>query len=76
LLDNRSHEESSWDEDLLGIELLDLKDCDIDLSLTGFDLGELERYMAGPEPCWVSPTRMLSPMFPTCRFRCRATAGG
>jgi ParB-like chromosome segregation protein Spo0J len=50
LLDNRSHEESTWDEDLLGLELLDLKDCDIDLSLTGFDLGELERYMAGPEP--------------------------
>src|SRR5260370_3064540 len=50
LLDNRSHEESIWDEDLLGLELLDLKDCDIDLSLTGFDLGELERYMAGPEP--------------------------
>src|ERR1700716_3064062 len=50
LLDNRSHQESSWDEDLLGLELLDLKDCDIDLSLTGFDLGELERYMARPEP--------------------------
>jgi len=38
LLDNRSHEESSWDEDLLGIELLDLKDADIHLLLTGFDL--------------------------------------
>src|SRR5260370_24799353 len=24
LLDNRSHEETSWDEDLLGLELLDL----------------------------------------------------
>jgi DNA modification methylase len=50
LLDNRSHEESSWDEDLLGLELLDLKDLDMDLSLTGFDLGEIESYLASTEP--------------------------
>src|SRR3989449_577202 len=50
LLDNRSHEETSWDEELLGLELLDLKGLDIDLSLTGFDLSELDAYMAGPEP--------------------------
>ena len=50
LLDNRSHEETSWDEELLGLELLDLKGLDIDLGLTGFDLSELDAYMAGPEP--------------------------
>jgi DNA modification methylase len=50
LLDNRSHEESSWDEDLLGLELLELKGLNFDLSLTGFDFGELEAYMASPEP--------------------------
>ena len=49
LLDNRSHEEASWDEELLGIELLDLKGLDIDLSLTGFDLSELDAYMAGTD---------------------------
>src|SRR5205814_163429 len=41
LLDNRSHEETSWDEDLLGFELLDLKSLGIDMDLTGFDLGEI-----------------------------------
>ena len=50
LLDNRSHEESSWDEDLLSLELLDLRDLDMDLSLTGFDLGEIESYLASTEP--------------------------
>src|SRR5262249_10572931 len=44
LMDNRSHEETRWDEDLLGLELLELKDLDFDLSLSGFDLGELESY--------------------------------
>src|ERR1039458_4367397 len=42
LLDNRSHEETSWDEDLLGLELLDLKGLGIDLDLTGFDAVEID----------------------------------
>jgi ParB-like chromosome segregation protein Spo0J len=43
LLDNRSHEETSWDADLLSFELLDLKDMGIDLDLTGFDTDEIDR---------------------------------
>src|SRR5687768_11294242 len=31
LLDNRSHEESSWDSDLLAFELVELKDLGLDL---------------------------------------------
>ena len=46
LLDNRSHEETSWDEELLGLELLDLKGMGIDLELTGFDLNELDDLLA------------------------------
>src|SRR5271154_2275263 len=42
LLDNRSHEETSWDEQLLGLELLDLKNLGIDLDLTGFDMPEID----------------------------------
>jgi ParB-like chromosome segregation protein Spo0J len=37
LLDNRSHEETSWDSDLLGLELLELQGLGVDLDLTGFD---------------------------------------
>jgi DNA modification methylase len=46
LLDNRSHEETSWDADLVGLELLDLKGLDFDLELTGFDLGEIKDLVA------------------------------
>ena len=50
LMVNRSVNWAEWDEELLSLELLDLKGLDFDLSLTGFDLGELESYMTGPEP--------------------------
>jgi DNA modification methylase len=46
LLDNRSHEETTWDEDLLGLELLDLKGMGVDLDLTGFDMSELDEILA------------------------------
>ena len=45
LLDNRSHEESSWDEDLLGSELLDLEGLGMNLELTGFGMEEIDRLL-------------------------------
>src|SRR5437870_2923973 len=41
LLANRSVEWADWDEDLLTMELSDLREMDFDLSLTGFDLPEI-----------------------------------
>jgi DNA modification methylase len=49
LLDNRSHEEAVWDEDLLGLELLDLKLEGFDLDLTGFNLDEIDKFLAKTE---------------------------
>jgi DNA modification methylase len=49
LLDNRSHEETSWDENLLGLELLDLKGMGVDLDLTGFNLDEIDSFLANAE---------------------------
>src|SRR6202162_938723 len=46
LLDNRSHKETSWDEDMLGLELLDLKGMGIDLDLTGFNTDEIDQFLA------------------------------
>ena len=46
LMDNRSHEETTWDEDLLGLELLDLKELGFDLDLTGFNLHEIDELLA------------------------------
>lgn len=42
LMDNRSHQETDWDLDLLGSELGELKGLEFDLSLTGFDSRELD----------------------------------
>jgi hypothetical protein len=44
LMDNRSHQESDWDLELLGPELADLKLLNFDLALTGFDPGELTKF--------------------------------
>jgi DNA modification methylase len=49
LMDNRSHQETEWDLDLLGSELSDLRLLDFDLSLTGFDDDELDRFLAEAE---------------------------
>jgi DNA modification methylase len=46
LMDNRSHEETEWDYELLGEELFDLKGLDLDLGLTGFDSSELAELLA------------------------------
>lgn len=47
LLDNRSHEETSWDDDLLGLELLDLQVWSLDMDLTGFDVREIDNFLSG-----------------------------
>lgn len=49
LLDNRSHEETSWDDGLLGLELLDLKDMGVNLDLTGFATEEIGDFLARAE---------------------------
>ena len=46
IMDNRSHEDSEWDDSLLALELTDLKDEDFDLELTGFDDEELAEKLA------------------------------
>jgi DNA modification methylase len=47
LMDNRSHQNATWDDDLLKLELADLNLDDFDLTLTGFDDAELDRLLAG-----------------------------
>jgi hypothetical protein len=37
---------ASWDEDLLALELQELKESDFDLDLTGFDPGEIDSLLA------------------------------
>ncbi len=48
LMDNRSHEEADWDLGLLAPELADLSALSFDLSLTGFNVAELDKVLPGP----------------------------
>lgn len=47
LADNRIAENAGWDEELLKVELAELKIGDFDLALTGFDADELDRLLDG-----------------------------
>src|ERR1051326_5179555 len=43
---NRSVTWADWDEELLALELQELKESDFDLDLTGFDPGEIDAFLA------------------------------
>jgi len=47
IADNRLALDAGWDEDLLADELRELAAIDFDLTLTGFDLDELEEQLGG-----------------------------
>lgn len=49
LADNKIGENASWEDELLGIELSELKDAGFDLELTGFSIEEWEALIAGEE---------------------------
>jgi hypothetical protein len=46
LLVNRSVTWAAWDEEMLALELQELKESDFDLDLTGFDPGEIDSLLA------------------------------
>lgn len=52
IADNKIAENAGWDEELLRLELADLKAEDFDLNLTGFDLSEIDELLksANDEP--------------------------
>jgi hypothetical protein len=43
---NRSVTWADWDEELLALELQEIQEADFDLSLTGFDPGEIDGLLA------------------------------
>lgn len=48
LADNRTAQETSWDDELLAIELEELLGLDLDLAQTGFDSDEIAALLAEP----------------------------
>jgi ParB-like chromosome segregation protein Spo0J len=49
IADNKLALNAGWDEEMLGLELADLRELDFDLDLTGFDADEIERALNPPE---------------------------
>ena len=49
LADNKIGENASWEDELLGLELAELKDAGFDLALTGFSPEEWDALIAGEE---------------------------
>ncbi|KVC62690.1 DNA methylase N-4 [Burkholderia ubonensis] len=49
LADNKIGENASWDDELLGLELAELKDAGVDPALTGFSADEWDALIAGDE---------------------------
>ena len=49
LMVNRSVAWAEWDEELLSLELQELSEADFNLSLTGFNLGEIDGLLAIPD---------------------------
>ena len=47
---NKVAELADWDEEMLGLELADLREADFDLDLIGFDAGEIEAALNPVEP--------------------------
>lgn len=55
LMDNRSHDDATWDVELLAIELSDLQGLAVDLSLTGFDAEEIAEFLSDATPGLTDP---------------------
>lgn len=50
IADNKTAEKSTWDMDLLPVELTALRDAGFDMSALGFDADELDELLSGGEP--------------------------
>ena len=49
IADNKLALNAGWDDELLALELQDIIDSDVDVDLTGFDVGEIEELLGNAE---------------------------
>ena len=66
LADNQLALNAGWDEEMLSVELSDLQDQSFDLSLLGFDAGELDKLLPGMKR--TSPMMTLTSPLPLRRL--------
>jgi len=68
LMDNRSHEETGWDLDLLNLEIAELDTPDFDLKFTGFDLREIDVFRVNATDDEAANQVLLPPTIPVSRL--------
>jgi len=61
IADNRSAQETSWDDEFLSLELEELLTAKVDLALTGFDAEELDAILATPTEGLTDPDEVPEP---------------
>lgn len=78
IADNKLSELSNWDNELLGLELADLRDLGAAVELIGFDAASLESLIAGPQAPQAftdyDETIETEHTCPKCGFRWSGTA--
>jgi ParB-like chromosome segregation protein Spo0J len=65
IMDNRSHEETAWDLDLLTLEIAELDTLDFDLKFTGFEPRQLEELLASTDAAADEAANQASSSNPT-----------
>jgi DNA modification methylase len=68
LMDNRSHEETGWDLDLLKFEIAELDKPDFDLKFTGFDPREIDVFRVNPTDDEAANQVLLPPIRPVSQL--------
>jgi ParB-like chromosome segregation protein Spo0J len=84
IADNKLALNAGWDEELLGLELADLREDGFDLELTGFDGAAIESALNPPEPDDAAPDDFASVdedietnhECPKCGYRWSGKTGG
>jgi DNA modification methylase len=64
IMDNRSHEETDWEPDLLKLEIAELKELDFPLDLTGFEPREIDQLLIDSDDDAVANTAPNLPSRP------------
>lgn len=50
IADNKLALNSGWDEEMLGLELADLREADFNIDIVGFDASSIDSFLNPPEP--------------------------
>ena len=75
IADNRTAQESEFDDELLAIELQDLLDAKFDLDLTGFDGTEIDNLLKKPVEIGEDKTESLADKSEDCQEKWRVEVG-